>query len=279
MFYIFMDLEYNTIDFKNSRFKVSRHTGKILKNELMQVEIQIINDNKKLINSVSEYIRPVFTEKVSDIVYNITKISTKRLSRAKVNTVAMCRQLNELFSSINGDAVLITWGNDDERVLRENFEACGVKWNINFKWIDLQIVFANKYNYYDKFNKIRTASLIEAGIVCGIPFSLDAMHNAKWDVKLLMDIANKIGYDFILSNCEKRKQIKKVTITQNDDMIIFNPYKDPYNIVRYTDLIENTEVIKIEEGYKDVVYNLIINKTLCDKLISEIELCKDMNII
>lgn len=199
MNFIFVDLEYNRLEFGKTKFKKSKYTEKPLMNELLQICIVVTNDRFKVLSDFNLYVKPTLTEKVSKSIAEKTKLDENKLKKIGKPLGTACDKLRMYLNKYNvSDSFVVTWGTDDIRVIDENLMASGMSLENNLKNIDLQVVFANRNGFYDECNVMEHVSLINAGLMSGVSVPYDNAHNAMVDVDITIGVAKSIGSKFIL---------------------------------------------------------------------------------
>ncbi len=139
MDYIVLDMEWNQPFSKNK--KIAGNT--LLKGEIIQIGAIKMNDGFEMTGSFNESIKPVFYKTINRHVREITGLTT-----AELKNCDGFKEVFNRFSAFCGDNYcLITWGNDDMPMLRDNMDAHGLDASALPKCYNLQSIFNSQISH------------------------------------------------------------------------------------------------------------------------------------
>ena len=171
MHYIAVDFEWNQPLEGAQRIKIGE--DEFLCGEIIQIGAVKADENFRKVSEFSAFVRPVKYVKMNRRVESITGITSEMTQNCETFP-----KVCERFRSWCGDdAMFITWGFDDIRVLRQNCEMNSFDCSWFSKWINLQVIYGMQ-NPSEPLQK----SLIGAMEHFGIKMNESLpMHNALSD--------------------------------------------------------------------------------------------------
>lgn len=279
MNFIFVDLEYNRLEFGKTKFKKSKYTEKPLMNELLQICIVVTNDRFKVLSDFNLYVKPTLTEKVSKSIAEKTKLDENKLKKIGKPLGTACDKLRMYLNKYNvSDSFVITWGTDDIRVIDENLMASGMSLENNLKNIDLQVVFANRNGFYDECNVMEHVSLINAGLMSGVSVPYDNAHNAMVDVDITIGVAKSIGSKFILDtkNQMPRKKAQNTMIAVGEYKIKYRPIVMG-STIRIKHKGDEWNTIALDDNYESKICEFVGDKEVASTMFLKIEGMRNIN--
>jgi inhibitor of KinA sporulation pathway (predicted exonuclease) len=157
MSYIVLDLEWNqAMSSKSSIFnKLPIH----LSGEIIQIGAVKLNEELVPSEEFQADVKPVYFRRMHYKVKKLTGFDKERLS--------LGRSFTEVFEDFRTwcgpDAVFITWGYDDRRIMEQNIIIHDLDWDWIGRWINLQLIY-NIQTGGDKNQKALSAAMEHFGI-------------------------------------------------------------------------------------------------------------------
>ena len=135
MSYIVLDLEWNQA--MNSHAAIFNHLPIHLAGEIIQIGAVRLNDDFSPVEEFQSDVKPVYFRSMHYKVKKLTGIDKERLSHGDTFPVVF-----ERFRQWCGeDAVFITWGYDDRRIMEQNIIVHDMDWDWIEDWINLQLIY------------------------------------------------------------------------------------------------------------------------------------------
>ena len=169
MDYIILDLEWN------GAYSRKR---KAFFNEIIEIGAIKVNNEMKIIDSFSAIIRPQIGKKISTRVKKLTRITEDDL----VKGVSFLRAMKMLRRFMR-DAILVTWGLSDIKVLTDNYYYYSGKKRIDFikRFLNLQEYCSRRLNFLDGNNKLGLSKALD---MLNIEVDESNFHRAVGDCRL-----------------------------------------------------------------------------------------------
>lgn len=175
MNYLIFDLEWNQPT--NSGKSPALPHG-----EIIQIGFVAVNDSMEIVHSEELTIKPVVYKKMNPYVGTLTGIKQEDINAGISFTDALGR-MGEFFSA---ETALITWGDDDMPILRDNMKYHGIDDKTLPIHYNLQRIFASQTE-----SKLRQTGLKSALETLGITEEMKA-HDALNDAYMTYLIAEKL---------------------------------------------------------------------------------------
>ena len=135
MSYIVLDLEWNQA--MNSKSSIFNHLPIHLAGEIIQIGAVRLNDDFTPGDEFQSDVKPMYFRSLHYKVKKLTGIDKERLSRSNPFPVVFDR-----FRDWCGDnAVFVTWGYDDRRIMEQNIIIHDLDWDWIDDWINLQLIY------------------------------------------------------------------------------------------------------------------------------------------
>ena len=135
MSYIVLDLEWNQA--MNSKSSIFNHLPIHLAGEIIQIGAVRLNDDFTPGDEFQSDVKPIYFRSLHYKVKKLTGIDKERLSRSDPFPVVFDR-----FREWCGDnAVFVTWGYDDRRIMEQNIIIHDLDWDWIDDWINLQLIY------------------------------------------------------------------------------------------------------------------------------------------
>ncbi len=135
MSYIVLDLEWNQA--MNSNASIFNRLPIHLAGEIIQIGAVRLNDDFTPGDEFQSDVKPVYFRSIHYKVKKLTGIDKERLSRSDTFPEVFDR-----FREWCGDnAVFITWGYDDRRIMEQNIIIHDLDWDWIDDWINLQLIY------------------------------------------------------------------------------------------------------------------------------------------
>ncbi len=136
MRYIIMDMEWNQAMTKD--LCLTMESGLKFYGEIIQIGAVKLNDQLEITDSFRVNIRPQYYKKLHPMVKRLTAISAGDLS----NGVPFAEAIDGFRRWCGEGAALMTWGNDDIPMLRDNLDFFGLDKSWTDVWYNLQVIFS-----------------------------------------------------------------------------------------------------------------------------------------
>lgn len=157
MSYIVLDLEWNQA--MSSKSSVFNKLPIRLSGEIIQIGAVKLNEDMVPSEEFQADVKPVYFRRMHYKVKKLTGFDKERLS--------LGRGFAEVFEDFRAwcgpDAVFITWGYDDRRIMEQNIIIHDLDWDWISRWINLQLIF-NIQTGGDKNQKALSAAMEHFGI-------------------------------------------------------------------------------------------------------------------
>jgi len=135
MSYIVLDLEWNQA--MNSKSSIFNHLPIHLAGEIIQIGAVKLNEDFTPGEEFKSDVKPVYFRSLHYKVKKLTGIDKERLSRSDTFP-----DVFERFREWCGDeAVFVTWGYDDRRIMEQNIIIHDLDWDWIDDWINLQLIY------------------------------------------------------------------------------------------------------------------------------------------
>lgn len=178
MNYIVLDMEWNQ-PFSKKKKMVG---GIFLKGEIIQVGAVKLDESFNVVDSFNQSVKPVFYKMINRHVKKITGLSSAALKGCE-GFPAVYKKFSEF---CGGDYCIITWGNDDMPMLRDNMKAHNLDPSELSRCYNLQSIFNSQISH-----ESRQWSLADAMEKLEIEQTLQP-HDALSDAVNTALIANKL---------------------------------------------------------------------------------------
>ena len=157
MSYIVLDLEWNQA--MSSNASVYNYLPIHLAGEIIQIGAVKLDENFRPGEEFMSDVKPVYFRRMHYKVKKLTGIDKERLSRGETFPAVF-----EQFRAWCGeDAVFITWGTDDRRIMEQNIIIHDQDWDWIRQWINLQLIY-NIQTDGDKNQKSLATAMEHFGI-------------------------------------------------------------------------------------------------------------------
>ena len=188
MNYVVLDMEWNDTSPKSKNSK-----GLILNHEIIQIGAAKMNEKREIIGTFKADVKPKVYKKIRDSVTELTGITAKMLENGR-----WFDDVIEDFKKWCGeDFILLTWGNEDIPVLRNNLDYFGMDTGWMPFFFNAQAIFNMQTE-----NKGRAFSLEYAMEFCGVKEDC-RMHDALNDAVCTAKVCAKFDIeDGIVSSDE-----------------------------------------------------------------------------
>ena len=164
---VFVDLEMNPIR------RIILPSGRIMKQEVIEIGAVAMNEDGEIIGKYSEYVRPVHNDRIDPFITQLTGITFRNVEKADTFPAVFRRFL----SWCGDDYEIYSWSDNDLDQMRKECEEKGIDeicWAD--RWQDFQTEFSGYLGYE------RRMKLSEAVNVAGLDFQGRA-HGALADAE------------------------------------------------------------------------------------------------
>ncbi len=201
--YIILDLEWNQPIGRGGMI-----TEPVpLNGEIIRIGAVRTNDACELVDSFQICVRPKFYKRINRAVEKVTGLDSAALSFGRPFAAAY----QSFLRFCGDDPVFITWGTEDEKVLRANLAVHGMDDSALPPFYDLQVIFSHRVTHDSRQYGVSAA--VEH---YGLPLDLKA-HDALNDATYTYRIAREMGlaryipaeYDKVLAEVEEERRIQR----------------------------------------------------------------------
>ena len=191
MSYIVLDLEWNQA--MNSHAAIFNHLPIHLPGEIIQIGAVRLDEDFHPAEEFQSDVKPVYFRSMHYKVKKLTGIDKERLSHGDTFPVVF-----ERFREWCGeDAVFITWGYDDRRIMEQNIIVHDLDWDWIDDWINLQLIY-NVQTGGDKNQKSLSTAMEHFQIE-----QTRTAHDALGDAYNTALICSRLDLDAGLANYEE----------------------------------------------------------------------------
>lgn len=135
MSYIVLDLEWNQA--MSSHSSVFNYLPIHMSGEIIQIGAVKLDENFCPAEEFQSYVKPVYFRSMHYKVKKLTGIDKEKLSRSETFPNVFDR-----FRAWCGeDAVFVTWGYDDRRIMEQNIIVHDLDWDWIEDWVNLQLIY------------------------------------------------------------------------------------------------------------------------------------------
>lgn len=199
--YIFLDLEWN-----QPKGRAGMVTAPIaLYGEIIRIGAVRVDDNMNITARYHDCVIPKYYKKMNHAVQKLTGLEASSITYGYKFPAAYSR-----FKEWSSGGVILTWGDEDKKIMDSNILIHGMKADETVPWYDLQRIYA-----YMIVKDGRQHSLQSALEYYGLDQELKA-HNALNDAIYASRVGEKMdfrdyleNYDRLLLEAEKRKEEMK----------------------------------------------------------------------
>ena len=176
MNYVFVDFEMNPI---RRAYKDER---KICKNEIIEIGAVILDENYEEFKSYKQYVKPVFNERISQRVEELTSITNETVENAPLFKDAIIDFIDFCVKYCGKDNYTVyAWSGSDLEQLEGEVALKGIDDDDNYRymvenWVDFQKEYSKILHIHSKMSLEKAISSIEK--------EFDGQqHDAMWDAR------------------------------------------------------------------------------------------------
>ncbi len=185
MTYIIIDLEWNQA--YPGKALAESENGNKLYGEIIQIGAVKLNSRFEIADEFKISIRPKFYKVIHHKIKQLTGIGQEELERGK----DFCTAIDEFKSWCGEDCVFLTWGPDDMRILRQNFEMYRLSFAWAETWFNVQMIY-NIQTDSGSNQKALSTAMEHFGIVADRPMH-DALNDAYYTALVAGRLDMKAG--------------------------------------------------------------------------------------
>ncbi len=224
MDYIIFDLEWNQPYGNDIGFM--KRTGILLNGEIIQIGAVKLNSELEIVDTFKIIVKPQFLCTMHKHVQKLTGITEEELALG-----APFKNACKLFRDWCGeDSVLLSWGNDDILMWRENLALHGMLKEIKHDWCDAQLIYA-----YETYGEVKQYSLQHAMEEKGVTADGLEAHDALHDAIFTANVCRKLPLQKWVAEYDKIAELVKGPIFFPDTLAFFI----------YEDFIEKKTILSI----------------------------------
>lgn len=209
---MFLDLEFNPTHLENKMTKYGKGNP-VMKEEIIQIALILTDDKFEVIKKYNAYIKLNYGKDISDRVSKVIAYDKQFLD---CNGIPFVKAVQKIYSLVAPDKLvykkarinIVTFSGADEVVLKENLRAYNRKFVFWHNYVDAQVLFANKYNFYTKDNRMIHKNLLYCCDYVGVHQDEEYWHDAEYDVLLLYRLVKKMFQNDV-SGIYKSRQARK----------------------------------------------------------------------
>ena len=168
---VFIELEMNKIA------KVYKEIRKHCRNEIIEIVAVKVDDSNQIIDSYKTYVRPVYNDKISHVVQDLTGISMEMVQEA----LPLQEAMDQFVSWCGEDCTVYSWSDNDLNQIRTEFAAKELPVSDR-----LSRMMENWVNYQKEFEAMfhleKSISLEKAVEIIDLDFS-GQIHDAMFDTQ------------------------------------------------------------------------------------------------
>jgi len=223
MYYVFFDLEWNQ-SFAND-ISFMKRCGMPVTGEIIEIGAVKVNEAFEQVDSFKVFVKPKYLRTMHKHVEKLTGITNEMIAAGIPFTKAA-----DIFSAwCGGDSIILSWGNDDIVMWRENLTLHRMDNNLTIPWYDAQLIYA-----YDTFGNTSQHSLQSAMEEKNIDTKgLDA-HDALHDAYFTSRVCSSINMDKAILYFDEQLRTKHspIVFPKIENFFIYEGYTDKRTVLR-----------------------------------------------
>lgn len=186
MYYVIFDLEWNQPNSNDISFM--KRTRLPISGEIIQIGAVKLNEDLEEVDRFRVLVKPKYLRSMHKHVAKLTGITNEDLAKGIDFKVAY----SNFKSWCGSNTILLSWGNDDITMLRENTMLHKLSWDADLEWYDAQLIYSYELHGDSTQYSVQHA-LEELKISSDDLEAHDALHDSIFTARICRHIPLKKG--------------------------------------------------------------------------------------